>query len=227
MLTRPLLRPWRQRSSSAGTTFSTSYTLGGTAVDVAPNATVNSAESGDLLWATATIENPVGSGDKLSATVPSGSDLSQDFSGDTLTISGLADAATYQTALQLITYSTTATTPGSVNPTVSIMASDGTMESTVYKSTIEIQPGSQTTTAPTVTTNPTSATVDAVGTATFTAAASGTPTPTVQWEVSTDGGTTFTDISGATSTTYTFTATASQTGNEYKAVFTNNVARPP
>ena len=29
---------------------------------------------------------------------------------------------------------------------------------------------------------------------TFTAAASGTPTPTVQWQVSTDGGVTFTDI---------------------------------
>ncbi len=208
-------------SSAASTTYSTSYMLGGTAVDVAPNATVNSTESPDLLWATATIENPVGSGDTLSATIPSGSGLSQDFSGDTLTISGVASAATYESVLQSITYSTTATAPGTINPTVSIIVSDGTTESAEYTTSITILPGSQV--APTVTSNPTSATVDAGGTATFTAAASGTPTPTVQWEVSTDGGTTFTDISGATSTTYSFTATASQSGDEYKAVFTNNV----
>ena len=43
-------------------------------------------------------------------------------------------------------------------------------------------------TAPAVTTSPTSQTVNAGSTATFTAAASGSPAPTVQWEVSTSGG---------------------------------------
>ena len=47
-------------------------------------------------------------------------------------------------------------------------------------------------TAPTVTTQPTNQTVHAGGTATFTAAASGNPTPTVQWTVSTGSG--FTDV---------------------------------
>ena len=64
-------------------------------------------------------------------------------------------------------------------------------------------------------------TVDAGSMATFTATASGIPTPTVQWQVSTDGGATFTDIAGATSTTYSFTATADENGDEYQAVFTN------
>ena len=78
--------------------------------------------------------------------------------------------------------------------------------------------------APVVTTNPSSSVlVDLGGNATFTAAASGSPTPTVQWEVSTDGGTTFTDISGATSTTYSFTPTVADSGNEYRAVFTNSL----
>ena len=77
--------------------------------------------------------------------------------------------------------------------------------------------------APVVTTQPASATVGTGSTATFTAAASGTPTPTVQWEVSTDGGSTFTDITGATSTTYSFTATLSHSGDEYQAVFTNSL----
>ena len=78
--------------------------------------------------------------------------------------------------------------------------------------------------APTVTTNPTSQTVNAGSTATFTAAASGNPAPTVQWEVSTNGGTTFSPITGATSTTYSFTASSAENGNEYEAVFTNSVS---
>jgi len=75
--------------------------------------------------------------------------------------------------------------------------------------------------SPTVTLNPTNQTVIAGNTATFTAAADGNPTPTVQWQVSTDGGATYSPISGATSTTYGFTATAVQNGYRYEAVFTN------
>ena len=77
--------------------------------------------------------------------------------------------------------------------------------------------------APTVTTQPASQTVTAGQTATFTAAASGNPTPTVQWQVSTNGGSTFSNIPGATSTTFSFTATAAQNGDEYQAVFSNSV----
>jgi hypothetical protein len=57
--------------------------------------------------------------------------------------------------------------------------------------------------------------------ATFTAAAIGRPTPTVQWQLSTNGGKTWSNISGATSTTLTFQATAAQNGNLYRAVFTD------
>ena len=78
--------------------------------------------------------------------------------------------------------------------------------------------------APSVTTQPTSQTVTAGQTATFTAAASGNPTPTVQWQVSTDSGSTFSDITGATSTTLTLSnTTTAQNGDEYQAVFTNSV----
>jgi hypothetical protein len=77
-------------------------------------------------------------------------------------------------------------------------------------------------TTPVVTTDPTSATVAAGQAATFTAAASGSPTPTVQWEVSTNGGATFAPIAGATAATYTFTTALSNSGNQYEAVFTNS-----
>ena len=76
---------------------------------------------------------------------------------------------------------------------------------------------------PTITTNPTNQTVTAGQTATFMAAASGNPTPTVQWQVSTDGGKTFSDIAGATIAPLSFTATAAQNGDEYRAVFGNSV----
>jgi murein DD-endopeptidase MepM/ murein hydrolase activator NlpD len=77
--------------------------------------------------------------------------------------------------------------------------------------------------APVITTNPSNQTVTAGQVATFVAAASGTPTPTVQWQVSTNGGSTFSNIPAATSTTYSVTATASQNGYRYRAIFTNSV----
>jgi large repetitive protein len=78
------------------------------------------------------------------------------------------------------------------------------------------------TTPPVVTTNPVSASIPAGQTVTFTAAATGSPTPTVQWQVSTNGGSSFTNIAGATSTTYSFTTTSGENGYEYQAVFTNS-----
>jgi T5SS/PEP-CTERM-associated repeat protein len=74
--------------------------------------------------------------------------------------------------------------------------------------------------APSITSQPTNQTVCA-GSASFMAAASGSPAPTVQWQVSTNSGATFSDISGATSETLTFSVTTSDNGNKYRAVFSN------
>ncbi len=77
---------------------------------------------------------------------------------------------------------------------------------------------------PAITTQPPSQSVNAGATASFSAAASGYPAPTVRWQVSANGGSTWADIAGATSATYTFTAMASDDGHQYRAVFTNVVA---
>jgi len=74
---------------------------------------------------------------------------------------------------------------------------------------------------PVVTLNPTDLTILAGQEASFTAAASGTPALTVQWQVSPDGST-WTDLPGANSTTYTFTAQSADNGTQYRAVFTNS-----
>ncbi len=75
--------------------------------------------------------------------------------------------------------------------------------------------------APTVATEPASQTVVSGQTATFTAAASGNPTPSVQWQVFTNGSSGWGSVPGANSTSYAVAAGASDSGNEYRAVFTN------
>ena len=84
-------------------------------------------------------------------------------------------------------------------------------------------------TPPSVTSNPSGQAVTYGSNAMFTAAASGTPTPTVQWQVSPDG-TNWNNVgdggvySGATTTTLTLTLPpVSLSGNQYRAVFTNAV----
>ncbi len=76
-------------------------------------------------------------------------------------------------------------------------------------------------TKPEITLDPVSILVCEPNDAVFTADAVGTPNPTVQWQVSTDG-TTWSDVSGATSATYSFTPTVNEDGNWYRAVFTND-----
>jgi hypothetical protein len=70
-----------------------------------------------------------------------------------------------------------------------------------------------------------------VRTRSFSAAATGVPDPTVQWQVSTNGGASFTNlvdglsITGAASPTLTLTApSAAETGYLYRAVFSSSCA---
>jgi hypothetical protein len=96
---------------------------------------------------------------------------------------------------------------------VSVATSGGTSQGNV---TFTVTGGS-----PAITSQPGDLTVTAGDSASFSAAASGSPNPTVQWQVSTDSGATFSNVSGATSTTLTFVASPSENGNQYRAVFTN------
>ncbi|MPY59193.1 immunoglobulin I-set domain protein [Streptomyces spongiae] len=76
--------------------------------------------------------------------------------------------------------------------------------------------------SPKVTQTPTDQTVDPGDEVTFVAAAEGAPEPTVRWQVSTDGGQTWSAIEGATKNAYSFTAKAAHDGREYRAAFTNS-----
>ena len=81
--------------------------------------------------------------------------------------------------------------------------------------------------APAITTQPASVTVASGANTTFTVVATGTPTPTLKWQRSTDG-TTFTDLSngapysGVTTTTLTVSSvTLAMTTNKFRAIATN------
>lgn len=76
--------------------------------------------------------------------------------------------------------------------------------------------------APVITTQPASTSVVAPDPATFTVAVTGAPTPSLQWQLSSDGGTTFSNIAGATSNSYTTPATAAgDSGKQYRVTATN------
>ena len=121
--------------------------------------------------------------------------------------------------------------PGATSGTLTIPGTTVGMSGNQYHAVFTNAPGTATSNAatltvnpapagPTVTTQPTNQTVTAGATATFTSAASGTPAPTVQWQVSTGGP--FSDVPGATSGTLTIPGTTvGMSGNQYQAVFTN------
>ncbi len=127
---------------------------------------------------------------------------------------------------------------GVTTGTLTIAGATATMNGDDYEAIFANSAGSTTSNvgtltvdiAPSVTTQPTSQTVTAGNTATFTAAASGNPAPSMQWQVSTNGGTTFNAVSNggvysdATTGTLTITgATAAMNGYEYNCAFTNSV----
>ncbi len=74
---------------------------------------------------------------------------------------------------------------------------------------------------PAVTGNPSNQSVPSGSNASFTASFSGSPTPTLQWQVSTNGGGVYNNIAGATSSPLVFVTNLSQSGNLYRCVGTN------
>ncbi len=124
--------------------------------------------------------------------------------------------------------------PGATSTTLHLSAVTVAMDGNRYRAVFTNPAGSATTAAatltvtagPVVTTDPVDAVVPLGASATFTAAASGNPPPSVQWQVDTGGG--FADVPGATSTTLHLSAvTLAMDGNRYRAVFTNGSGSTP
>jgi hypothetical protein len=127
-----------------------------------------------------------------------------------------------------VTFSTSGTYPGSFSLTATGIGGNAGITGTSNTFTVN----APACTNPSVTTQPTNQTVT-YGTASvsFTSAASGTPTPTIQWQVSTGGP--FSNLannatySGVTTGTLTVSDPGvSLSGNQYRVVFTNTCGGP-
>jgi alpha-tubulin suppressor-like RCC1 family protein len=96
------------------------------------------------------------------------------------------------------------TTTDDHSPEVITLASGGTPTaiSAGFEHSLAIGLGTPANTAPVVTLQPTNQTYTSGGSVSWTSTASGSPTPTVQWQLSTNHGSTWANISGATSTTF-------------------------
>ncbi|MFD7131733.1 immunoglobulin I-set domain protein [Streptomyces sp. NPDC059894] len=127
---------------------------------------------------------------------------------DSATFRPAADAVPLPGSVRVGTYAGVAVTPGATSVYLTRAA-----ESKVLRYDLRMSP--EVTQAPT---DRTAAPGDEV---TFVAAAEGTPAPTVSWQVSPDGGQTWSTIEGATKNAYSFTAKAAHDGYAYRAEFEN------
>ena len=101
------------------------------------NATVSDSSNMNLTSLTATISSPQ-AGDTLAA-VTAGTNITANFSGGVLSLTGSDTAADYQQVLRTVTYNNTngaALLPGAA--TISVVASDGTLSSDPVVATVNI-----------------------------------------------------------------------------------------
>jgi alpha-tubulin suppressor-like RCC1 family protein len=115
-------------------------------------------------------------------------------------------------------YTTPATVAGDSGNQYRVVATNASGATTSTAATLTVNLSA----APSFTTQPVNATIVAGQAAQFTVAASGTPTPTLQWQLSTDNGTTWSNITGETGTTFTALNVAlANNGRQFRAVATN------
>lgn len=118
------------------------------------------------------------------------------------------------------THTTAATTVAMNNERYRVVITNAGGSATSAAAVLSVTP---TPVLPTFTAHPSSQSVNAGDAAAFTVTAIGTPTPALQWQRSTDGGTTWAPIAAATDATYnTGATTAAQDGERYRAIASNS-----
>ncbi len=101
-----------------------------------------------------------------------------------------------------------------------VVVSNATGSATSIPARLSVVQG---TIAPAISADPRDQSVTAGQTASFTVAASGSPTPSVQWQQRADASAEWSDIAGATELTYTTAPTTlAQSGSQYRAVVSNS-----
>ena len=117
-------------------------------------------------------------------------------------------------------YAVNGTTVGDSGRQYRVVATNGAGSATSNAATLTVSAAA---TAPVFTTQPASVTIAAGQSTSFTVAASGTPTPTFQWQLSTDSGLNFSNITGATDAVFqVLNAAQGNNGRQFRAVATNS-----
>ena len=127
-------------SGSAGTGYAAAYTEGGVGVAVVgSDVTVTDADNATLASAHAVIGNGA-AGDVLSVagTLPAGISASYDPATYTLTLTGTASKADYQTALTQIRYASTSRDPDAGTRSIGFSVNDGSLDSNVATASIAV-----------------------------------------------------------------------------------------
>ncbi len=127
--------------STATTNFSTTFSAGGSPVAIAsPAASIASPDSPTQVSMTVTLTDPLdGLAEQLHA-VTTGTSITASYANGVLLLSGVADTSTYQAVLRSITYSDTAPSPTLGDRTIDVMVDDGTLDSAVAVSTVNVLP---------------------------------------------------------------------------------------
>ncbi|MDP1774276.1 MAG: DUF4347 domain-containing protein [Methylobacter sp.] len=115
-------------SGAAGNNYTTSFTEGGSAINIADtDATVTAGSnsiSPNLTGMTVTISNLLdGSAESLAATT-TGTSITASYNAGVLTLSGSDTAANYQTVLRTVTYNNTSNAPSTTSRVIDVVATD-------------------------------------------------------------------------------------------------------
>jgi hypothetical protein len=117
-------------------------------------------------------------------------------------------------------YSTGATAPADNGARFRVVASNATGSAASEAALLQVSAAAA---APTFTRAPASTSVRAGQIASFSVETAGTPTPALQWQVSTSaGGNEFANINGATTATFSVTPTLADDGRRYRVVASNS-----
>ncbi|WP_210205520.1 hypothetical protein, partial [Methylobacterium sp. B4] len=126
-------------ASGAGTGFSATYTENGAGVPVADtDVLIQDVDNTTLASATLIITNGQ-AGDVLTAAgVPAGISASYDATRFTLTLSGPATLASYQSALAAVRFASTSDNPATAPRLIAVSVSDGTLSSNVAVASVNV-----------------------------------------------------------------------------------------
>lgn len=214
----------------AGTGYTTMWVQGNPGIAIAATDDRVTDDGATISSATVTISNLV-AGDLLTAGVlPAGITASPYNSGTgTITLSGVATLAQYQTALQAIAYSSTATLAAGPNKLLNVVVNDGVDNSNIAVATIQMATlrVTKSSSAPTVNQGASTTLTDANDRITFTFVVQNNGTVNMTAVVPIDNGVTFNGVAGTgtlgafTPASATVNAGASQT---FTAIYTLSAA---